>query len=200
MAERSDEAGTLLAQSLLNSDAGHRPVSLIGFSFGARVIIACLKELARNQAIWEQQQEGYEQKESIAGSIAKGLHLLNQSKKAQSFTREPASIVEDVVLMGCPAYVTASKWLSYREIVGGRLINCYSKHDMILALMYRVKNLASSLRNPPVGISHVNVAGIENFDVSRFVAGHNEYCVAVRDILNVVGYNQPTPPRGSPQE
>lgn len=27
MAERSDEAGIILAQSLLNSSAGHRPVS-----------------------------------------------------------------------------------------------------------------------------------------------------------------------------
>ena len=64
---------------------------------------------------------------------------------------------------------------------------------MILALMYRVKNLASVL-TPPVGISHVDVAGIENFDVSKFVANHGEYCVAVREILDQVGYNQPALP------
>jgi hypothetical protein len=62
---------------------------------------------------------------------------------------------------------------------------------MILALMYRVKNLASSLLTAPVGISHVKVAGIENIDVSELVASHGEYCVAVREILNMVGYNQP---------
>ena len=55
--ERADEAGILLAQSLLNSTAGYRPVSLVGFSFGARMIIACLNELARNQEIWESQRE-----------------------------------------------------------------------------------------------------------------------------------------------
>mmetsp|Transcript_4463 Transcript_4463/g.7918 ORF Transcript_4463/g.7918 Transcript_4463/m.7918 type:complete len:857 (-) Transcript_4463:55-2625(-) len=192
VAERSDEAGVLLAQSLLNSNAGHRPVSLIGYSFGARMIVACLKELARNQEIWEQQQDGREQKESKVASLRKSLNMSNKQKEAQVYyTREPASIVEDVILMGCPASITTSKWLPCREIVGGRLINCYSKNDMILALMYRVKNLASSLLTAPVGISHVNVAGIENFDVSELVANHGEYCVAVREILNLVGYNQP---------
>mmetsp|Transcript_22972 Transcript_22972/g.36070 ORF Transcript_22972/g.36070 Transcript_22972/m.36070 type:complete len:157 (-) Transcript_22972:44-514(-) len=112
-------------------------------------------------------------------------------KESEVYNREPASIIEDVILMGCPASVKSSKWPSYREIVGGRLVNCYSKNDMILALMYRVKNIASSLLTPPVGISHVDDAGIENFDVSKFVASHGEYCVAVREILNAVGYNQP---------
>ena len=62
---------------------------------------------------------------------------------------------------------------------------------MILALMYRAKNIASSLLTPPVGISHVDVAGVKNFDVSEFVGSHGEYCVAVREILDLVGYNQP---------
>jgi len=190
-AERSDEAGVLLAQSLLNSDAGHRPISLVGFSFGARIIIACLKELARNQAIWEQHQEGCKRKESTVASIKKSLHMSNLKESHVHYDREPASIVEDVVLMGCPASILSSKWHSYRDIVGGRLVNCYSKNDMILALMYRVKNIASSLLTPPVGISHVDVAGVENFDVSNFVGSHNEYCLAVREILNLIGYNQP---------
>ncbi|KAL7532772.1 hypothetical protein ACHAXR_008418 [Thalassiosira sp. AJA248-18] len=197
VAERSDEAGILLAQSLLNSSAGRRPVSLIGFSFGARVIVACLKELARNQAIWEQQHVGQSEEEnthnqSMTASLRKSIRNISNRPKQTPihFSREPASIIEDIVIMGCPASVNSSTWLSCRGIVGGRLINCYSRNDMILALMYRLKNV-SQIMTPPVGISDVNVQGIENYDVSEFVASHGEYCVAVHDIINLVGYNQP---------
>ena len=34
--------------------------------------------------------------------------------------------------------------------------------------------------------------GIENYDVSSLVSSHGEYSVAVREILHLVGYNQPT--------
>ena len=70
-------------------------------------------------------------------------------------------------------------------------MNCYSQNDMVLSLMYRMKNLGSSLLSPPVGISKVNVPSIENYDVSDLVASHSEYCVAVKDILKLVSYDEP---------
>ncbi len=112
--------------------------------------------------------------------------------KAQvELSREPASIVEDVILMGMPASVNRTTWISCRGVVGGRLVNCFSQNDMILSLMYRVKNIGSSLLSPPVGISKVDVLNIENYDVSGLVSSHNEYSVAVKDILKLVGYDQP---------
>ena len=161
-----------MAECLLNSSAGHRPVSklvfplivldlrcwlttvsltsagLIGFSFGARIILSCLKELARNQAIWERQQVGREVYGAVEGSQT--MTSFRQSftsmpyREAQvEFSREPASIVEDVILMGTPAVLNRTTWISCREVVGGRLVNCYSQKDMVLSLMYRVKNLGS---------------------------------------------------------
>jgi len=180
-------------------------VGLVGFSFGARIIVSCLKELARCQAIWELQQEhAREDKEecissdqpSVASSVRKsisGMTMSNTQKEAQQFqfSREPASIIEDVILMGTPASINASTWLSIRKIAGGRIVNCFSRHDLILALMYRVKNILQ-IMSPPIGISAVkNVSGIENYDVSGYVGSHGEYCVAVREILELVGYNQP---------
>jgi len=44
---RSAEAGKHLADVLISRQQGRRPVSLIGFSLGARVIYFCLQELAR---------------------------------------------------------------------------------------------------------------------------------------------------------
>ncbi|KAK1830386.1 hypothetical protein QBC39DRAFT_411613 [Podospora conica] len=47
---RSDKAGAVLADALVNRVQGHRPVTLIGYSLGARVIHACLRELAARRA------------------------------------------------------------------------------------------------------------------------------------------------------
>ncbi|KAF8777697.1 Transmembrane and coiled-coil like protein [Argiope bruennichi] len=46
---RSAEVGRHLAEVLLERQHGKRPVTLIGFSLGARVIFHCLKEMARRK-------------------------------------------------------------------------------------------------------------------------------------------------------
>ncbi|KAL2246511.1 UNVERIFIED_CONTAM: Transmembrane and coiled-coil domain-containing protein 4 [Sesamum indicum] len=48
--DRSDKAGKLLAEALLKGLQGHRPVTLVGFSLGARVIFRCLQFLAESEA------------------------------------------------------------------------------------------------------------------------------------------------------
>ncbi|KAL8760510.1 MAG: hypothetical protein Q9184_003308 [Pyrenodesmia sp. 2 TL-2023] len=47
---RSDKAGELLADALINKCQGERPVVLVGYSLGARVIYTCLMSLARRKA------------------------------------------------------------------------------------------------------------------------------------------------------
>jgi len=47
---RADKAGEVLADALINKAQGERPVSLIGYSLGARVIYTCLQTLARRRA------------------------------------------------------------------------------------------------------------------------------------------------------
>ncbi|XP_038974736.1 transmembrane and coiled-coil domain-containing protein 4-like [Phoenix dactylifera] len=46
--DRSDKAGKLLAEALLKGLQGNRPVTLVGFSLGARVIFKCLEHLAKS--------------------------------------------------------------------------------------------------------------------------------------------------------
>lgn len=48
---RADRAGLILADSLIDRNLGARPITLVGFSIGARVIYACLQELAKRGAI-----------------------------------------------------------------------------------------------------------------------------------------------------
>ena len=61
---------------------------------------------------------------------------------------------------------------------------------MILALLYRSKNVTQIL-TAPAGICPAKLPGIENYDVSQFVGSHAEYVVAVREILRMIGYGQP---------
>ncbi|KAI8644390.1 hypothetical protein BD408DRAFT_363199 [Parasitella parasitica] len=48
--DRSRLAGLILADTLMNQNLGARPVTLVGYSLGARVIFFCLLELARVKA------------------------------------------------------------------------------------------------------------------------------------------------------
>lgn len=217
--ERADEAGILLAESLLMSTAGHRPVNLIGISFGSRMIISCLTELSRHQKKWEKQRRHKREQQYDSSSSKRGSSIIlkagdsirknisdsvtsklgisssgNDTNKSttSAYLREPASIIENVVLMGCPASVNASTWESIRGVVAGRLINCYAGNDMMLALMYRIKNPTTALLNPPVGITEVKDCGVTNYDVSNIINNnHGEYCLVVRNILDLVGFDQP---------
>ena len=47
---RADKAGQVLADALINHVQGERPVTLIGYSLGARVIWSCLTSLAKRKA------------------------------------------------------------------------------------------------------------------------------------------------------
>ncbi|KAI5291507.1 hypothetical protein KEM52_000146, partial [Ascosphaera acerosa] len=47
---RADKAGEILADALIDRAQGERPVVLVGFSLGARVVHACLASLARRGA------------------------------------------------------------------------------------------------------------------------------------------------------
>lgn len=47
---RADKAGAVLADALINKVQGERPVTLVGYSLGARVIYACAQKLAERKA------------------------------------------------------------------------------------------------------------------------------------------------------
>ncbi|PVI03233.1 DUF726-domain-containing protein [Periconia macrospinosa] len=47
---RADRAGEVLADALINKVQGERPITLIGYSLGARLIFSCLSTLAKRHA------------------------------------------------------------------------------------------------------------------------------------------------------
>lgn len=48
---RADATGLILADSLIDRNLGERPITLVGFSLGSRVIFSCLRELSRRGAV-----------------------------------------------------------------------------------------------------------------------------------------------------
>jgi Protein of unknown function (DUF726) len=48
--DRANSAGQILADSLIDRHLGNRPITLLGFSLGSRLIFSCLKELAARGA------------------------------------------------------------------------------------------------------------------------------------------------------
>jgi hypothetical protein len=215
---RSDKAGLELARCLLESDE-HRPVSLVGYSFGARVIFSCLLELIRHQAVWEEQQrptkakdavfpdEEEEEEEETTGSAKKKTswiarrRRMRQKKQEASvvYKREPASIVEDVVLIGMPMLLVAKEWISVRELVGGRVINCHNKSDWILSYMINIRCWNGVSKTCGVhGIP--DIEGVENYEVSHLAPTHGQYPLAVPHILHEIGYGEPCHKVGSTVE
>ncbi|KAH0556784.1 hypothetical protein GP486_005430 [Trichoglossum hirsutum] len=49
--DRANSAGLILADSLIDRNLGARPVTLLGYSLGSRVIFSCLRELAKKGAV-----------------------------------------------------------------------------------------------------------------------------------------------------
>lgn len=142
---RSDKAGEVLADALINKAQGERPVSLIGYSLGARVIYTCLLSLADRKAF---------------------------------------GLVENVVLLGCPAPSDSADWRRMRSVVSGRLVNVYSENDYILAFLYRT----SSIQYGVAGLRPAEyVKGVENVDVSDIVSGHLRYRYLTGAILKKIG-------------
>lgn len=184
--ERSDEAGKELARSLLFSQAGRRPITLIGYSMGARAIYSCLKELAQYQEKWEEHRERLE-KDPTLTSAKKSK---SQQKLGIENMREPASLLEDVILMGLPNHLSMRSWYLARQLVAGRLVNCYSKKDLVLLLMFRYKKITGGIKSV-CGTCPIDVPGMENFDVSDLVTSHSQYCLEAGTILKRVGHGQP---------
>mmetsp|Transcript_13010 Transcript_13010/g.35893 ORF Transcript_13010/g.35893 Transcript_13010/m.35893 type:complete len:175 (-) Transcript_13010:134-658(-) len=112
--------------------------------------------------------------------------------------REPASIVEDAILMGLPNHLSLASWRACRQVVSGRLVNCYSTTDMILSVMFRSKRFRvggldsnAEVLRPVCGTCAVKVPGVENFDVSDLVPGHESYCTMTGKVLERIRLGHP---------
>ena len=108
---RSTLAGKQLAHVLLAREQGKRPVSLIGFSLGARVIYACLEELLLLS------------RHDYGGDKRRNNRLPNEPHDPNG----PFGIVENVIILGAPLPGDAASWRDVTKMVAGRVINGYCR-------------------------------------------------------------------------
>jgi hypothetical protein len=102
--DRANKAGVLLAHTLMRRSYGHgRPITLMGYSTGARLIFSCLLELARiDSAIHRAAQQDASDEDGTDSKDDKG------GKNASNIGLPPAwrcgarGIIGDVLLLGAP--------------------------------------------------------------------------------------------------
>lgn len=129
----------------------------MGFSMGARLILSCLQELAEIH------------KRSATDSDEKGSPV--------------SGLIDTVVLMGTPYTCNKEVWSKAASVVNNRLVNCYSKNDWMLSLIYRYHRISLTV----AGVTPVQVKGVENVDCAEVIKGHEDYPRRVRDVLKKVG-------------
>mmetsp|Transcript_26214 Transcript_26214/g.72335 ORF Transcript_26214/g.72335 Transcript_26214/m.72335 type:complete len:121 (-) Transcript_26214:1784-2146(-) len=91
-------------------------------------------------------------------------------------------------MMGLPNHMSLPSWRACRQVVAGRLVNCFSQKDLILSLMFQVKRLKLK---PVCGACPVAVGGVENIDVTDFISGHEQYCTKAGEVLKKIRHGQP---------
>jgi len=172
---RSDKAAMILAQTLVDRIQGNRPVTLIGYSLGARMIFKALLILAERQAK-AKTEHTIEFEDDDNKEREKEKEKKKKDKKTPKIwddgKDEAQGMVMDVILMGAPVTSDTSVWEQVRSVVSGRLINVYSHTDWILRMLCRTNELSYSL----AGIQEISdVKNMENVDVNDLVASHFDY-------------------------
>jgi len=192
--ERADEAGVELAKALIQRiehGGDTRPVTLIGYSVGARVIVSCLRELVRIISVSSPAEAA-----EVGGDFTQATEVERaEVTEEDPLAANPAAVkvdaslignikvmLQDVILLGAPVNVKSRYWASLRSLVCGRFVNGYSKEDMVLRVLYRVNRM----RVEVAGVGPINQAGIENIDLSDIVKQHTDYLRKMKSILEYV--------------
>merc|ERR1712146_372118 len=100
---------------------------------------------------------------------------------------EAAGLVESAFIVGGAMNADPVRWSRCRSIVSHRLVNAFKEDDLVLALLFR----ANSLKVGSVaGLQPVDVAGVENLDLSEICpgkTGHSCYRGRAAEIFAAMG-------------
>ncbi|KAI3651442.1 hypothetical protein MP228_003713 [Amoeboaphelidium protococcarum] len=139
--DRAQKSGYLLADSLCNNIQNSKPVTLVGYSLGARVIFYCLLELAKRGKY------GIVQDVYLFGTPILTTHvtLSNGSNAKNNNSVMPLNVEqsdpfikpENINSSSPNAYQSLDEWRSAISVVGGRLFNCFSRVDWVLGFLLR---------------------------------------------------------------
>ena len=116
-----------------------------------------------------------------------GNHVVKNCLKELSHNGEGRMLINDVVFMaGATTFKDRLNWYKiFKNVVGGRLVNCYSRSDNILKYLY-----SNCTGNEPIGIKPIDINDgkngkniVENYDFSDLNLGHLDYREKFNEIL-----------------
>ena len=120
-------------------------------------------------------------------SFSLGNHVVKNCLKELSRNDEGRMLINDVTFMaGATTFKDRGNWNKiFKEIVSGRIINCYSKSDNILKYLY-----SNCTGKEPIGIKEVDINDgkngkniVENYDFTDLNLGHLDYREKFNEIL-----------------
>jgi pimeloyl-ACP methyl ester carboxylesterase len=160
-ARRAKRAGKELARALHSRAHGERPVVLVGWGLGGRVVFACLEELSR---------------------LAKEAHERQSPQEAQRCR----GVVEGAFLIGAAASGNPARWRAVLPLVSGRLVNAFCTEDWLLPIVHRgctggVKSMKRIAGNAPILCE-----GVENVDITPINDAHFAYRYNLAKIMEML--------------
>ena len=108
-----------------------------------------------------------------------GSHVIKYCLKEMRDCDDNKKIINDVIFMGgATTFKKINSWNNiFNKIVGGRIINCYSKKDYILGKLY-----SKCVGKEPIGRNSLDIRDgkggkniIENYDFTDLNLGHLDY-------------------------
>ena len=122
-----------------------------------------------------------------------GSHVIKYCLKEMRDSEDSKNIINDVIFMGgATTFKKTNQWYNiFKKMVGGRVINCYSKKDDILSKLY-----CKCVGKDPIGRKELEIKEgktgsniIENYDFSDLELGHLDYRKHFHIILKRINQN-----------
>ena len=158
--DRAKLTGEVLA-SVVSENVGTRPVTLIGFSMGAKVVFECLQVLHARKRF----------------GIVNEAVLLGAPISLSSVS---VSGIADATGLGAGH---SEYWRRARSVVAGRFVNGYSSNDWLLGVLSRYMDWGIAV----AGLSPVEEVGVENVDCGSMVSVHTEWGEKIDLVLQQCG-------------
>ena len=121
-----------------------------------------------------------------------GCHVIKYCIKEISKLRGVRNMINNVLLMGGAASIGDKKnWKNIvKKVIGGRIINCYSKHDFVLDTLFKlcVDHTAIGTRQLTIRDENTGINMVENYDLSDLELGHLEYRKNFGKILKRINF------------
>lgn len=96
-----------------------------------------------------------------------------------------AGIIENAYLLGAPVTGNPKEWEVFEDVVAGRIVNAYIRHDWMLKFVYRTASVQYKIAGTaPVQWDNRRMI---NMDLTNVVNGHMDYMKKMPTVLAAVG-------------